>query len=580
MWPARPGMVGELYDNDEEDAMRRTLWRVASLLLVMIAATAITACGGGGDDGGGGDGGGTPATTARTGGEATINYPSFPDYLDPALSYTVAGIAALQNTHMSLLGYKRVAGQEGASLVPNLAEAMPEVTEDGTVYNFTLREGLKYSDGTDVKASDFEHTIKRVLNLESGGASFYQAIEGATEYLEGGKARADISGIETDDAARTITVTLTEANGQFPFIAAMWFAGFVPGDTPFENLTKEPPPGVGPFKFGEIQLNRSFVLEKNENYTPIPGVPEAKLDRITANVVKNASRQVQDVLQNNADYLDDPPSNDALREFRQTAPERYRDELTNSTYYFFLNHRTPPFDDVKVRQAVAFGIDKRALVRLFGGQLEAGCNFLPPGMQGYQKIDPCPYGDPNAAPDVERAKQLIREAGAEGEQVTVWGNDEETTTSVTEYFADAMNNIGLDARPRIIEGSVYFQTIGNQKTAPQAGFANWFQDFPHPGNFLFLVDGDSIQPANNQNFGNVEDPEIDRMIDEANRSPDLAAVADQYAAIDRQLVEQAHIVPYGHRKIPVITSERIAFDQLLFHPVLQVDYTTLALKGE
>ena len=98
-----------------------------------------------------------------------------------------------------------------------------------------------------------------------------------------------------------------------------------------------------------------------------------------------------------------------------------------------------PFDNPQVRQAVNFAIDKRALQRLFGGLLTPSCNFLPPGMQGYQKIDPCPYGDPKAAPDVAKAKQMIQEAGAAGQSVTVYGNDEELTRNVTEYLASVLN---------------------------------------------------------------------------------------------------------------------------------------------
>ncbi len=79
--------------------------------------------------------------------------------------------------------------------------------------------------------------------------------------------------------------------------------------------------------------------------------------------------------------------------------------------------------------------------------------------------------------------------------------------------------MGFDATPKIIDGGVYFQTIGNAKTAPQTGFANWFADFPHPKNFMFLVDGKSIQPTNNQNYGNVDDPEITSGIARLNKVP-------------------------------------------------------------
>jgi peptide/nickel transport system substrate-binding protein len=556
--------------------------RLIGLLSVGVAAVAIAACGGGNDkadsgDGGGGSGESAPA--GRTGGEATFNYASFPDYLDPALSYTVAGTQALYQTNMPLLTYKLARGEEGSTLIPALAEAMPEVTDGGKTYTLTLRAGLKYSDGTPVKASDFEHTIKRVINLESGGSSFYTSnIVGADKYEEAGKAKGDISGITSDEATRKITIKINQASGQFPFILAMWFSGLVPGDTPFENLTKNPPPGVGPFKITKVQTGRSFVLERNDNYPEIPGLPPAKLDKITINAVTQDSRAITDVLQNKADYYDEPPSSDALREFREQAPERYRGEPTNSTYYYFLNWRVKPFDDVKVRQAVNYAIDKRALVRLFGGLLDPDCNFLPTGMQGYQKIQPCPYGDPKAAPNIEKAKQLIQEAGAAGKSVSVYGNDEELTRNVTEYLADVLEQIGLKPQLRIVNGDVYFQTVGNQNTKAAAGFANWFQDYPHPYNFMFLIDGNSIQNTNNQNFGNVDDPKIDSMLAEANKK-DIKEAAPEYAAVDKQLVSQGDVVPYGHRILPFIMSDRMDFKNALFHPVLQAVYTTFALKG-
>jgi len=557
--------------------MRSTLRTLLGLMAVLALAVGVAACGGD-DDEETSDGGGQQTGQVQEGGTAKFNYASFPDYLDPAMSYTVAGWQALIPTYTPLLTYKREAGATGAQLMPGLAEAMPEVTNGGKTYTLKLRSGLKYSDGSDVKASDFEHTIKRVITLESGGAPFYVgAIEGAEAYQKAGKPRGDISGIEADDATGEITINLTEPNGQFPFILSMDFAGLVPSKTPFEVLTKNPPPGVGQFKITNVEGNRAFTLEKNDQFPEIPGLEPAKLDKIEITVVKNAERQVRDVLQNTADYLDDPSAGDALTEFQQQAPDRYKEYPTNSTYFYFLNHRTPPFDDEKVRQAVAYGIDKRAIVRIYGGLMEPTCNFLPAGMEGHQAIDPCPYGDPTQPPDLEKAKALVKEAGAEGEDVLVWGNDEDDSKQNAEYLSDVMNQIGLNARPRIIEGSVFFTTVGNQKTRAQAGFTNWFQDFPHPGNFLFLIDGDTIQPTNNQNFGNVDVPEINQAIDELN-TQELSEAAQGYADVDRQLIDGAHVVPYGSKKIPVITSERIAFENVLFHPVLQVDYTSMALK--
>jgi peptide/nickel transport system substrate-binding protein len=557
--------------------MRSTLRTLLVLALALTTAFAA-ACGGDSGGGSGGDSGGDSAQTqVRTGGEATFNYPSFPDYLDPAMSYTAAGWQALYASYGQLVTYARKEGAAGATLIPGLAEALPQVSEDGKLYSLKLREGMKYSDGTEVKASDFEHAIKRVITLESGGSSFYTTtIEGAEEYLEAGRERGDISGIETNDETGDIKITLQAPNGQFPFILSMPFASLVPSDTEFEVLTRNPPPGVAPMTIADVEGSRRFVLEKNPNYPNIPGIPGAKLDKITVNVVQSNERAVRDVLQNNADWMDDPGPGDAIREFKQRAPERYSEQVTNSTYYYFVNHKVKPFDNAEVRKAVHVALDKTALARLFGGQLEPGCNFLPPGMQGYEKIE-CPFGEPMAGGDIERAKQMITEAGVAGDEVTVWGNDEESTQAATEYLRDTLNKIGFKAESRIVDGEVYFQTIGAQKTKAQAGFANWFQDFPHPGNFLFLVDPDTIQETNNQNFSNVDDPEIKKRLDELDQQP-LDEAAAGYAEIDKRVVENADVIPYGHRKLPSFYSDRIAADQVLFHPVMLADFTSFALK--
>lgn len=554
---------------------RRTRARALCAALAFGAAALVAgACGSDSDSGGGGE---------KAGGEVTISQTSQPDYLDPALSYTVNGWEPMWLVYTGLLTYKHAEGQEGATLIPGLATEVPSkdnggISADGKTYTFTLRKGLKYSDGSPVKAADFEHTIKRVLNLESGGASFYEVIVGAAEYEKAGKADGDITGITADDATGKITVKLTEENGQFNNIVAMLFAGFVPSSTPFKNMTKTPPPGVGTYKITESVPNRQFVMELNENFPEIPEVPKAKITKITTKIIKSPQQQAQDVLSNKLDFMQDPPPSDLLPQIKSQAKDRFKDFTTVSTYYFFMNVRTPPFDKKEVREAVNFAIDKRALARIFAGLFAPGCTFLPPGMPGYKETE-CKYGDPNAAPNIAKAKQLIQQAGATGAEVTVWGNNDDPTPKVTQYYADVLNQIGLKATPKLLDGGVYFQTIGNEKTKAQTGFANWFQDFPNPGNFMFLVDGATIQPTNNQNFGNVDDPQINAGIAKLNKESDPNSVADQWAALDQRLVDEAFVAPYGYRKLTTFMSDRMNFqDCALVHPLYINDYSSWCLK--
>ena len=555
--------------------------RALVLLVACLSLFVIAACG---DDDEGSSGSSGSSGEAKKGGSITISQTSQPDYMDPALTYTVNGIEPLWLVYTPLITYAHEEGQAGAKLIPGLAEALPEISEDGMTYTLKLREGLKYSDGSPVKAADFEHAIKRVLNLESGGTAFYLVIEGAQEYLDAGKAEGDISGITTDDATGEITVKLTSPDGSFTHVLAMWFAGLVPSDTPFKNMTKEPPPGVGPYMVTESVPNRQFVLERNAEYdkNPIEGIPSGNIDTITTKIIKSAQRQAQDVISGKLDYMQDPPPADIKPEVKAKYSDRYEEITAASTYYMFMNTQVAPFDDPKVREAVNWGVDKPGLARLFAGEVAPGCSFLPPGVPGFDEaldVDDCPWGNPNEPPDLEKARALIKEAGVDGTDVTVYGNNDDPTDKVTEAYADMLTKMGFNAKPKILDGGVYFQTIGNQKTKAQTGFANWFQDFPHPKNFMFLIDGKSIQPTNNQNFGNVDDPEITKGIADLNKVADLTEAEDDWKDLNNKLVERGWIVPYGHRKLATFVSERMDFENCTrFHPVYFNDYSSFCLK--
>jgi peptide/nickel transport system substrate-binding protein len=549
--------------------------RAFVVLAAVLSMFVIAACGGDDEESGDGGGGGGEA---KQGGSITISQTSQPDYLDPALSYTVNGWEPMWLVYTPPVTYKRAEGIEGTELIPGVAEELPEVSEDGRTVTFTMRKGLKFSDGTPLKASDFEHTIKRVLNLESGATGFYTVIEGAEEYVEAGKADADIPGIETDDKTGEVTLKLTKKDGTILNVLAMNFAGVVPGDTPFKNLSADPPPGIGPYKITKSVPNREFVMEKNANFD-IPGIPKGHVDTITTKIVKSAERQTQDVISGELDFMQDPPPADLLPQVKSEYGDRYKDQKPINVYYFFMNTKVPPFDKLEVRQAVNYGTDSRALSRLFGGRLEPGCNFLPPGLQGHKEF-PCPYGDPNDAGDLEKARELITKAGAKGEAVDVYTNNDENRPEIGQYLADMLSKIGLKPSLKVLDGGVYFQTVGNDKTKAAVGATNWFQDFPHPANFLFLIDGDTNQPTNNYNYGRVDDPKLNEMIEKVEAAPadgatEEAAEADKYAVG----LDASYVAPYGTETVATFFSERMDFENCsLFHPVYQNDYSSFCLK--
>jgi peptide/nickel transport system substrate-binding protein len=178
--------------------------------LVLPAGIAVGGCGESGD-------------AAPSGGVLRATFSSFPDYLDPALSHSEEGWTAIYNTYVPLLTYKHASGKEGSEVIPGLARSMPKISADGKTYSLRLRDGLRYSDGTKVRASDFAHALERVFLLNSSGSPFYTDIVGGTEFA---KSRSGgIPGVATDDRTGEITIHLVRPRGTFvqelalPFVA-------------------------------------------------------------------------------------------------------------------------------------------------------------------------------------------------------------------------------------------------------------------------------------------------------------------------------------------------------------------------
>ena len=224
---------------------------------------------------------------------------SFPDYLDPALSFTVDGWEGMSGVYPGLLTYPHVEGNAGAEPVPGLAKAMPTISNGNKTYKFTLRKNLNFSDGTPVKASDFKHSIERLLAQDSQGSSFFTSIAGSDEYVKTKK--GGLSGIKADDATGEITINLSEPQSTFLFVLATPFGGVVPGDTPAKNMTKDPPPSAGYYTITNSKPPNSYTLVKNTKFSPgLKGtdVDQGNVDQIDVKIVRSASNQVTQVSNN------------------------------------------------------------------------------------------------------------------------------------------------------------------------------------------------------------------------------------------------------------------------------------------
>ncbi|MGN6187711.1 MAG: ABC transporter substrate-binding protein [Conexibacter sp.] len=547
-----------------------------------VLMTVAVGCGGGSSGnnnasttGGGSSGGG------REGGTVSVLMGTAPDYLDPQLGYTTQSAEPDWIIYTPLLTYRHASGTSGGQLIPGLATSLPQVSRDGLTYTLTLRRGLTFSDGRAVKASDFAYTIMRAIRVNWGGKSFYTSyIAGAAAY-DGGRA-SSISGITTDDATGRVTIRLTQPYGAFANVLAFPSSGLVPRGTAMRNLSNSPPPGVGPYKYSSVSVNRGFTIVRNPTFARfnIPDIPTGHLDTIRVTIVSNTQSEAQQVLNNQADVFDAgdtlPPS--LLPQIQSQASDRFSREPIPSTFYFFLNVTKPPFNNAQARQAVNTAIDREAMVRLASGFLKPTCWFLPEGIVGHPGSDVrCPYGD---RPDLAAAKRLVQQSGTAGTAITVWGEQRSPRREYVDYYTDLLNKLGWKAQERIISDTVYFPTIGNAKTDPQTGFADWIQDFPNPSDFYLLMDGRAIQPTNNQNFSKVNDPHIQAALKRLNPVPaqQLQSVANDWSTLDQYTASRAYVAVYGTETMPKFFSNRLNFGAAIFHPTYLNDWTSLQLK--
>jgi len=540
----------------------RKLQAALGIAVLTMVAIGLSACGGSG---------------GKEGGTLTGTYASFPDYLDPALSYTAEGWTAMYDTYLPLLTYKHADGEEGSEVVPALAESLPKISPDGKTYTLTLRSGLKYSDGKPVKASDFASTVERMFKLNSPGAPFYEGIVGAEEFAAG---KSDsIAGIKTDDKTGKITIELTQPRGTFTNELAMLFVALLPSGTPAKNLTTEPPPATGPYEIVKSEPGRGWSYARNPqwaktNAAQIPEVPSGHVDKIEISIVRNSATQVNEIERDQANWMQTIVPADLYNKVKDRYDgTQFRVERPINLYYFFMNTAKPPFDDVKVRQAVNYAVDPAALERIYAGALSATHQILPEGMPGHEAFNLYPH-------DMAKAKAMFKEANPSDRKITVWTDNESPNDEAGAYFNDVLNKLGFDAKLKTINADNYFGVIGNASTPDvDAGWTDWYQDYPHPNDFFQpLLAGESILPAYNTNVAQVDVPELNAKIaklGEEQLGPEQEA---EYAKLDREYMELAPWVPYGTNTVSTFVDSEIELDSVIFNPTMGQDLTSFQFK--
>jgi peptide/nickel transport system substrate-binding protein len=540
-----------------------TLGGLAGALVLVLA---LAGCGSGANSGSDSEGGTLKATVA-----------SFPDYLDPSLGLSVESMNTFYDTYIPLLTYAHADGKAGGKVVPGLATALPKIGDGGRTYELTMTKGLRYSNGEPVRASDFRAAIERVFRLNSPGSFFYEDIVGAEAFAR--TKQGGIPGIETNDETGAITIHLVKPRGTFENELALPTAAPLPAKTAAEDLTLHPPPATGPYAIAEARAGRGWKLERNPQWTKanaklVPNVPSGHVEKIEFDVLRNPSTQVNDVESGRFDWMFNAPPADRYAEVKERFEgSQFEVNPAPGTYFFWLNTTQAPFDDVKVRQAVAYAVDSRALERVYAGQLLGTQQLLPPGMPGYQRLDLYPHG-------LAKAKELLEEADPGDRSITVWGDNESPNNEAVEYYGGVLEEIGFEVTLKIVNSDNYFTVIGNDSTPNlDTGFANWFAEYPNPNAFFqpMLTEG-ALAPTNATNLARFADPGISARIEKLATEPLGARQEGEYAEVDREVMEAAPLVPYGNATAPTFVSSAIELEKVIFSPTFSQDLTSFEFK--
>jgi peptide/nickel transport system substrate-binding protein len=238
-----------------------------------------------------------------------------------------------------------------------------------------------------------------------------------------------------------------------------------------------------------------------------------------------------------------------------------------------MNNRVPPFNNLKARQAVEYAIDRNALVRLYGGLATPTENVLPPTYPQYKKLT-------LYAHNLAKAKQLVQQSGTKGMQVTVWNHDRGNDPKATAYLTDILNQIGWKAKQKIVNSAVYWTTIGNQQTKAQIGFADWFQDYPHPLDwFDVLLNGNRITATHNNNYSNADVKAVNDEIEKLKKEPELnAQVNQQWANVDKMADQNALWAAFLNRQFTDFFNSDMDLSCYVNHVLYQFDYATICHK--
>jgi len=427
---------------------------------------------------------------------------------------------------------------------PELAAGW-EVSDNGRIYTFYLRKNAVFHDGRPVTAADVIYAWERAADPATGSDTVLTYLGDVAGVAEMNSGQADsISGLRALDDY-TLEVTLREPVVYFLQKLAYPVAYVVDKNNVSDPDWEHNPNGTGPFRLAVWRDDAQILLERNEAYYLEPArVGFVSYDLgpgLALSLYEQGKIDLVGVGGANLERMQDP-NNPLHGQLRQT--------VSFCTSVIGLNNRLAPFDDVRVRQAFNYALDKELLINTFsGGDALPATGSLPPGMPGYTN-------NPNRGYpyDPEKARQLLAEAGyADMSQFPVLTYSTGGYGSVNDYVTAVITmwqeNLDVAIKPEVIDPYQYYDELYAGNVGHFYG-SGWCADYPDPQNFLdILYHSDSTQ-----NIGGYSNPAVDAMLEAARVERDVDRRMTLYAEIEERIVADAPVVFVSHGLTAVLVS--------------------------
>ncbi len=470
--------------------------------------------------------------------------------IDPLSPGGLDNVSLLASSYDGLVGFRHVSGADGLTMVPDLATAIPVPTDGDRTYTFRLRDGIHWSTGTAVTVDDMKRGIERAAAVDP---SLRRLLAGSDSC---GPDRCGISGVTVDDTARTVTLKLVRPSGNLLDLLASAVA--MPPGRPLAEVTS-PIPATGPYQIATYRPDKLMILTRNQFFHEWSAAaqPDGFPERIEYRMLppENANDAVSAVAAATADWANagdayarlDAHAVDGLR---TTFGSRLHLTPSQNMQGIFLNTRVAPFDDVRVRKALAYAIDRKAVADDWTGPALPTCQFVPPDYPGYRPS--CPYtSDRDAAvwhgSNVVKAQQLLEGLHPERTTVTVWSWP--STKLGIQPVVNALRVLGYNVRFEVwpTDNYDYFAYVVDTRHRVQVAFMGWFNYDASAANLFSVYRCDAFLPRSpdNQNPAEYCDPALDDLMHRAEQrqATSLAAANDMWAEVERRLLDAAPWVP-------------------------------------